>query len=101
MPRLVHKKPGKRINIWLDNDSLVVAGQIDNLSNFFQMALKQASGIIAMDIIIKQQNLPQMPAVKPDDLARFNARHPLDPLTQKRKQKETWQTPSPLERELW
>lgn len=86
MPRLVHKKPGKRINIWLSGESLATAEQIDNLSNFFQLALKQASGIMAMDIIIRNQGLPNMQPPTAAEIAAFNETHPHNPLTQKRTQ---------------
>jgi hypothetical protein len=92
MPRLVHKKAGSRRNVWLDHESEKVAKDIDNLSGFLQMALKQASAIMAFDIIIRQRNLPHPAPPTPEQLDTWNENHPQDPLTQKRTQTKTWPT---------
>lgn len=88
MPRLVHKKKGRRVNVWLNGESDKIARDIDNLSGFLQMALRQASSIMAFDIILRERNLPHPPAPTPEAVAEFNENHPLDGLTQKRKQNQ-------------
>lgn len=75
---------GKRVNIYLPKHSLKIAKQIDNLSEFIQLALDQAAGIMAFDIIQREKNLPKHKPPTPDALQRFNEDHPLDPLTAKR-----------------
>lgn len=78
---------GKRVNIYLPLDSLAIAKDIDNLSEFFQVALRQAAGIMAFDIIKKQRGAEQ-PLPTQEQYDTFNQDHPLDPLTAKRLGKE-------------
>lgn len=68
--------------------------QIDNLSNFFQIALDIAPDIMAWAMLKahdpkKYYDLHKMEEVKDD----FNEKYPLDPATAKRLGK--WQEPSP------
>jgi len=84
MPRLKKYKPGRRVNIWLPDYHDNIAKDIDNLSQFFQLALEQAAGIMALDIIKREKGL-QQPLPTPEQTAEWNKNHPLDPLTAKRK----------------
>lgn len=89
MPKLKNYKPGKRINIWMPERSLKILDQIENKSNFFQMALEQAAGIMAFDIIATEKGLT--PAEPTDEQLRdFNTKYPLDPLTAKRIDTNQW-----------
>lgn len=99
MPRLKNYEPGKRINIWLPDKHLQIAKDIDNLSNFFQLALEQAAGIMALDIIKQEKGLKQ-PLPTEEQYDRWNKDHPLDPLTAKRKNKCSTPNSQP-KRELW
>ena len=89
MPKLKHYGPGKRINIWVPERYLKVLDQIENKSQFFQMAIDQAAGIMAIDIIKKEKQLKQNPPT-PEAIAQWNTDHPLDPLTAKRIGTEKW-----------
>ncbi len=98
------KKPGKRISVYLRGESLATAKQIDNLSAFLQLALSQASAIMAFDIIQREKKLPKLKPPTDEAVNRFNDDHPLDPLTAKRlgKQKQWRNTPtSPPTHDLW
>lgn len=67
---------------------LAILNQIENKSQFFQMAVEQAAGIMALDIIKKEKQLQQKPPT-PEQVAEWNKNHPLDPLTAKRT-KDAW-----------
>lgn len=102
MPKLKNYSSGKRVNIWLPERSLKIADDIENLSKFFQIALEQAAGIMALDIIKKQRGFVQ-PLPTKEEIARFNADNPLNPLTAKRTNTKQWPStpPSQKKQELW
>jgi len=95
------KAPGKRVNVYLPNKHLKIAKDIDNLSEFIQQALDQAAGIMAFDIIRKAKKLPEDKPPTQEQLDQWNADHPLDPLTAKRKNKWRPTPNSPKKPELW
>lgn len=104
MARPKHPDTGKRVNIYLPKHSLKIAKDIDNLSEFFQMALDQAAAIMAFDIIKQEKGIVDKRVPTQEQLDRWNSDHPLDPLTAKRlgKQKQWPNTPnSPPKQELW
>jgi len=86
MPKLKNYGPGKRINIWMPERHLKILADIENKSQFFQLAVEQAAGIMALDIIKKEKGLTQAPPT-PEQYEQWNKDHPLDPLTAKRTQK--------------
>lgn len=89
MPKLKNYEPGKRINIWIPKRHQKILDQIENKSNFFQMALEQAAGIMAFDIIAKEKGLtPATPTA--EQVQDFNTKYPLDPLTAKRIDTKQW-----------
>lgn len=94
MPKLRYKKKGKRVNLWIPARQLKVASQIDNVSNFLQIALDNAADIMAWAILNdvdpkRYHNVHQLE----DVIDEFNEKYPLDELTQKRN--GTWHKPSP------
>ena len=93
-------KPGRRVSIWLPAESDKIAKDIDNLSHFVQLALDQAAGIMAFDIIKQEKGLPTKTPT-PEQLDRWNADHPLDPLTAKRMKKWPNTPISHKKPELW
>lgn len=99
MPKLKNYGAGKRVNIWLPEKQLKTAVQIDNLSNFFQIALDMAPDIMAWamlkDLDPKYNTNKQLEDVIDD----FNAKYPQNELTQKRN--GTWPKNSPNKQELW
>lgn len=101
MPRKTKSYQGKRISVWLPPESRKVAEQIDNLSGFFQLALKIAPDIMAWDILNEEAGGTLDTGRRlENEIETFNERHPLDPLTAKRKNPE-WQKNSPSKSELW
>ena len=76
-------KPGRRVNIYLKPQHDKIAKDIDNLSEFVQIALEQAAGIMAFDIIQREKKLKKHDPPTPEALERWNSDHPLDPLTAK------------------
>lgn len=86
MPKGKPSVQGKRVNVYLPPEQLKIAKQIDNLSEFLQIALNQASSIMAFDIIKKNKGIEQKAPTK-EALDQWNRDHPLDPLTQKRMNK--------------
>jgi hypothetical protein len=94
MPKLKHKTKGKRVNIYIQGRQLETAEQIENLSNFFQICLDNASDIMAWAILRdvdpkKYHSTTELPDVIDD----FNKKYPLDELTQRRN--GTWHKSSP------
>lgn len=100
MPKLSDKAPGKRVNVYLPNKHLKIAKEIGNLSNFVQISLDQAASILAFDIIKQAKGLTQQPPT-PEAIERFNHDHPLNPLTEKRENKQWPKTNSQPKPELW
>ena len=100
MPKLKNYGPGRRVNIWLPEYHDNIAKDIDNLSQFVQMALEQAAGIMALDIIKQEKGLKQ-PLPTPEQYERWNKDHPLNPLTAKREKKWPNTQTSPKKPELW
>ena len=84
MARPKGEDTGKRVNVYLPKHSLKIAKDIDNLSEFIQVALDQAAAIMAFDIIKKEKGLVDKREPTPEQLERWNHDHPLDPLTAKR-----------------
>lgn len=100
MPRLKYKKKGKRVNLWIPDRQMKVAAQIDNLSNFFQIALDNAADIMAWAILHDYDPKTYSTGRKLEDVSdEFNKKYPQNELTQKRTQK--WPKPSPKTPELW
>lgn len=87
MPRKTSPKQGRRVSVWLPYEADKTSKEIDNLSEFVQIALEQAASIMAFDIVKKHKGITQ-PAPTPAAVERWNEDHPLDPLTAKRLGKE-------------
>lgn len=97
-----HQAPevGKRISIWLPPKQLKVANQIDNLSNFVQMALDVAPDIMAWAMLKEYDPKKFDTGKKLDDVVDdFNKKYPQNALTQGRKGK--WQKNYQNLPELW
>ncbi|MCA9325955.1 hypothetical protein KDA23_07935 [Candidatus Saccharibacteria bacterium] len=86
MPKLKNYNPGRRVNIWLPERHDKIAKDIENLSQFVQIALDQAASIMAFDIVKQQRGIKQEPPT-PEQVARWNQDHPQNPLTKKRENK--------------
>lgn len=110
MPRKVNspkkrKKIGKgrRISAYIPAKLLATWDDIDNKSNFIQIALEDAVGIMTWAIM--RENNPEKfhKNDKPIEtvLPEFNKKFPLDPLTANRLGKESWPKTSQSEQELW
>lgn len=99
MPKHTKSSHGKRVNVYLRGKSLRTAKQIDNLSAFFQLCLDIAPDIMAWDILREDDPTLQTGRKLEDHIDDFNAKHPLDPLTAKRK--KAWPKNSPNKSELW
>lgn len=100
MPRLKYKKKGKRVNVWIPDSQMKTAVQIDNLSNFFQLALDQAADIMAWAILKDKDAEKYDTGRKIEDVKEeYNEKYPQNELTQKRN--GTWHKNSQSERELW
>lgn len=84
MARPKPERSGRRISVWLPPESDDIAKQIDNMSGFVQMALKQASGIMTFDILQREKHVAPSPAPTQEQFDRFNRDNPPDPLTAKR-----------------
>lgn len=95
MPKGGPSRQGKRVNIYLPPHSMKIAKEIDNLSAFIQLALENAVGIMAFDIIKQKKGLVDKRVLTQEQLDRFNADHPLDPLTAKRLGKTQKHGPAP------
>ncbi len=100
MPRLKYKKAGKRVNVWIPAHQMKLAQDIDNLSEFFQIALDNAADIMAWAILrdVEPQRFNTGRKVE-DVIDEYNKQHPLNELTQKRQ--GTWHNNSPKTPELW
>lgn len=100
MPKLKNYGPGKRVNVWIPERQLKTAVQIENLSNFLQIALDIAPDIMAWailrDVDPKKYNTGRQ---LEDVLDDFNKKYPQNELTQKRQ--GTWPNNSPKKPELW
>ena len=100
MPRLKYKKKGKRVNVWIPNDQMKTAVQIDNLSNFFQLALSQAADIMAWAILKDQDPVKYDTGRQIEDVKdAYNEKYPQNELTQKRN--GTWHKNSQSAPEAW
>lgn len=94
MPKGIRKPlVGKRVNVWIPAPQIETAVQIENLSSFIQIALDNAADIMTWAILRnvdpKKYNTGRKLDTVIDD---FNAKYPLDPLTQRRQNK--WPKPS-------
>lgn len=101
MPKLKNKRKGKRVNVWLPERHFKIWSMLENKSKFLQIALNDATGVMAWGILHERD--PKQfysPEKIEDTLPEFNKTFPLDPLTQKRKDKQQWQN-SPKKPELW
>jgi len=91
---------GKRVGIWLPPKYVKIAKDIDNLSNFIQIALDQAPSIMAWAMLAEAQPDKFNMTRKIEDVKdEFNDKYPQDKLTQKRTNK--WPKNSPKTQELW
>jgi hypothetical protein len=93
MGRKAKDRPGYRISVYLDADSGKIAKDIENLSAFVQLSLRQAAGIMAFDILQRQRNLPKDEPPTLEAIAQFNSDYPLNDLTRKRLKKRNKQWP--------
>lgn len=95
MPKLKNYNAGRRVNIWLPEYHDNIAKDIENLSQFVQIALEQAAGIMALDIIKKEKGLKQsLPT--PEQYEQWNKDHPQNPLTTKREKECSTPTSQPI-----
>jgi len=96
-------RKGKRVNIWLSGESLVVWEQLENRSGFVRMALQDAVGIMTWAILKKQEPEKYKVQERPIEevTKEFNQEFPVDQLTAKRLGKEKWQENSAKKPELW
>lgn len=100
MPRLKFKKKGKRVNVWIPANQMKTAAQIDNLSEFIQIALDNAADIMAWAILRDIQPDRFNTGRKLETVIdEYNEKHPQNELTQKRTGK--WPQNSPPKPELW
>ena len=94
--------PGKRVNVYIPAKQLKIAVQIDNLSQFFQIALDNAPDIMAYAILRKEAPERFETHRKIDDYVDdFNRLYPPNELTQKRIDKNEWPKNSPNQPEAW
>lgn len=85
MPRLKYKKKGKRVNVWIPDRQMKTAAQIDNLSNFFQIALDGAADIMAWAILMKSDSEKYNTGRQIEEVVdEFNEKYPQNELTRKR-----------------
>ncbi len=90
---MAKKKPSSRVNIYIPNDLLPLARQIENFSAFVQISLEQAPDIMTWAILHDADPKKYHARAKMKDVVgKFNEKYPQDPLTQKRLGK--WQTNS-------
>lgn len=101
MPKLKNYGPGKRVNIWLPEKHLKIADDIENLSQFVQIALEQAASIMAFDIIKQAKGITKQDPPTPEQYERWNSDHPQNPLTQKRENEKCSTPTSASKPELW
>lgn len=73
--------------------------EIENKSQFFQLALDDAAGLMSWALIKKQQKLKEPDKLTPELIAEYNDAFPVDELTAKRQNK--WPRNSPKKPELW
>lgn len=100
MPRLRNYGPGKRVNVWIPEKQLKTAVQIENLSNFIQIALDNAADIMAWAILRNADPKVYKENHKLEDVIEpFNEKYPQNELTQKRTAE--WPKNSPQKPELW
>lgn len=100
MPRLKYKKKGKRVCLWIPDKQMKTAVQIENLSKFLQIALDNASDIMAWAILREYDPTKYNTGRKVEDVVdEFNEKYPHNQLTQKRN--GTWPKNSPNKPELW
>lgn len=96
MPRLKYKKKGKRVNIWIPDRQMQRAKDIDNLSNFIQIALDNAIDIMTW-ALLKKYDPKKYNIVRQETdeeiFDEFNKNYPTNELTAKRLNKE-WHKPS-------
>lgn len=100
MPRLKYKKKGKRVNLWIPERQMEMAKNIENLSNFFQIALDAHIDIMAWAIMKKYD--PKKYNIEYDDekvLTEFNEQYPANPGVRARKDK--WHKNSQKTQDPW
>lgn len=94
MPKKIFSE-GRRVNVWIPPKQLETAEQIDNLSQFIQIALDNAPDIMAWAILREVQPEKYESGKKLEDVVdEFNKKYPLDPLTAKRLNKNGTRTQS-------
>ena len=91
---MAKKKPSSRANVYIPENLLPLARNIENFSAFVQICLMQAPDIMAYailhDVDPSKYRLPRNDLK--DVVDDFNEKYPLNELTQKRN--GTWQGPS-------
>ena len=93
---------GKKVTVYLDSKSLKIYQQLENKSAFFQLALHEAVGVIQWALMKKAQPEKYYDTGNVEELIpQFNETYPLDPLTQKRKEKDQECENSAPKQELW
>lgn len=81
------KKPSasKRVNVYIHGDNMKTAEEIDNLSEFFNLALILAADLMAWAILQKHDPLTYYSTKKTKELVdKYNKKYPLDSRTAKR-----------------
>lgn len=101
MPSQHSKGPGRRVNVWIPERHLALWDELENKSQFVQIALDDATGLMAFAIIKEAKGIVR-PKPTQEQIGEFNEKFPLDPLTAKRLGKEKqWPKNSPKKPELW
>lgn len=100
MPRPKTSNVGKRVIVWLPPKQLKVAKQIENFSNFVQIALDIAPDLMAWAMLKEYDPKKYNTGKKVEDVVdKFNEKYPQNELTQKRQ--GTWHKNSQNPPELW
>jgi hypothetical protein len=100
------KKPkegkGKKVVVWLTPDVVDIYHQIENKSAFFQIALREAVGVMTWALMKEAEPEKYYNTVKLEDVIDdYNVAHPVDPLTKARQEKKNWRESSQKKPEIW
>lgn len=96
------RRPGKIVTFYLDSAQAQTWKELRNKSAFVNLALEQAAGIMAWDMLKRQAPEKYQDTNPPMEelIDDYNQLHPLDRLTQARKDKQ-WPKNSATSPELW